>query len=81
MAQGMPVITHSQSLIGNSAKHMESVMIADDTASFCFAVEYLLADLDRTFILCKKAQELMRTSYSQSFVAETRFHIYEKLLK
>jgi len=81
MAQGMPVIAHSQSLIGNSAKHRESVMIADDTASFCVAVEYLLADLDRTFILCQNAQELMRTSYSQSFVAEERFHIYEKLLK
>jgi glycosyltransferase involved in cell wall biosynthesis len=81
MAQGMPVIAHPQSLIGNSAKHMESVMVADDTASFCFAVEYLLADLDRTFTLCKKAQELMRTSYSQSFVAEERFYVYEKLLK
>jgi len=81
MAQGMPVIAHSQSLIGNSAKHRESVMIADDTASFCVAVEYLLADLDRTFTLCQKAQELMRTGYSQSFVAEKRFHIYEKLLK
>lgn len=81
MAQGMPVIAHSQSLIGNSAKHMESVMVADDMDSFCFAVEYLLADLDRTFTLCQKAQELMRTSYSQSFVAEKRFHIYEKLLK
>ena len=81
MAQGMPVIAHPQSLIGNSAKHMESVMIADDTASFCFAVEYLLADLDRTFMLCKNAQELMRTSYSQSFVAEKRFDVYEKLLK
>jgi len=56
-------------------------MVADDIASFCFAVEYLLADLDRTFNLCKSAQELMRTSYSQSFVAEKRFHIYEKLLK
>ncbi len=81
MAQGMPVIAHPQSLIGNSAKQMESVMVADDIASFCFAVEYLLADLDRTFNLCKSAQELMRTSYSQSFVAEKRFHIYEKLLK
>jgi len=81
MAQGMPVIAHSQSLIGNSAKHRESVMIADDTASFCVAVEYLLADLDRTFTLCQKAQELMCTGYSQSFVAEKRFHIYEKLLK
>jgi len=81
MAQGMPVIAHPQSLIGNSAKHMESVMIADDASSFCFAVEYLLADLDRTFTLCKNAQELMRTSYSQSFVAEKRFDIYEKLLK
>lgn len=80
MAQGMPVIAHPQSLIGNSAKHMESVMIADDVASFRFAVEYLLADLDRTFTLCKNAQELMRTSYSQSFVAEKRFHIYKKLL-
>lgn len=81
MAQGMPVIAHPQSLIGNRAKHMESVMIADDIDSFCFAVDYLLADLDRTFTLCKNAQELMRTSYSQSFVAEKRFHIYEKLLK
>ncbi|PSN16419.1 hypothetical protein C7293_02620 [filamentous cyanobacterium CCT1] len=81
MAQGMPVIAHSQSLIGNSAKHMESVMVADDTASFCFAAEYLLADLDRTFNLCKNAQELMRTRYSQAFVAEKRFHIYKKLLK
>lgn len=81
MAQGMPVIAHPQSLIGNSAKHLESIMIADDTASFCFAAEYLLADLDRTFALCKNAQELMRTSYSQSFVAERRFDIYEKLLK
>lgn len=80
MAQGMPVIAHSQSLIGNSAKHMESVMVADNTASFCFAVEYLLADLDRTFTLCQKAQELMRTGYSQAFVAERRFDIYEKLL-
>ncbi|PSN16418.1 hypothetical protein C7293_02615 [filamentous cyanobacterium CCT1] len=81
MAQGMPVIAHPQGLMGNSAKHMESVMIADDTASFCFAVEYLLTDLDRTFTLCKNAQELMRAGYSQSFVAEKRFHIYEKLLK
>jgi len=81
MAQGMPVIAHSQSLIGNSAKHLESVMVADNTASFCFAVEYLLADLDRTFTLCKNAQELMRTSYSQAFVAERRFDVYEKLLK
>ncbi|HIK18199.1 MAG TPA: glycosyltransferase family 4 protein [Leptolyngbyaceae cyanobacterium M33_DOE_097] len=81
MAQGMPVIAHPQSLIGNSAKHMESVMIADDVSSFCFAVDYLLADLERTFTLCKNAQELMRTSYSQSFAAEKRFHIYEKLLK
>jgi glycosyltransferase involved in cell wall biosynthesis len=81
MAQGMPVIAHPQALIGNSAKHMESVMVADDATSFRVAVEYLLADLDRTFTLCKKAQELMRTSYSQSFVAEKRLHIYDKLLR
>ena len=80
MAQGIPVISTTHGLSGISAKHTESVMIADDTNCFCSAVEYLLFDLDRTFTICKNAQELMRTEYSQSFISEKRYSLYKDLL-
>ena len=80
MAQGTPVISTTHALSGISAKHMESVMIADDPTSFCSAVDYLLSDVDRTFNLCKNAQELMNTRYSQSYTSEKRHSVYKDIL-
>ena len=81
MAQGIPVISTKFALEGINAKHLESVMIADEKDSFCYAVEYLFADLDRTFLICQNAQNLMRLGYSQSVVSELRYSFYQKLLK
>ncbi|GAB1539859.1 glycosyltransferase family 4 protein [Scytonema sp. NUACC21] len=81
MAQGIPVITTSFAIQGINAKHLESVMIADETDSFCWALEYLLADLNRTFMICKNAQNIIRQSCSQSVTCDLRYSIYQKLLK
>src|SRR5579883_6272 len=80
MAQGIPVICTTSALEGINAKHTESVMIADDKDSFCGAIEYLLADLERTFTICQTAQSLMKQGYSQSVVSDFRYSFYQKLL-
>ncbi|MBF2066320.1 MAG: glycosyltransferase [Calothrix sp. C42_A2020_038] len=81
MAQGIPVICTKFALEGIHANHLESVMIAEDKNSFSFAVEYLLADLERTFIICKNAQNLMREKYSQAVVSEIRYKFYKNILQ
>jgi glycosyltransferase involved in cell wall biosynthesis len=81
MAQGIPVICTKFALEGIDAKHLESVMIAEDKDSFSWAVEYLLADLERTFLLCQNAQNLIREKYSQSVVSKQRYSIYQGLLQ
>ena len=81
MAQGIPVISTNFALEGINAKHLESVMVADKTDSFCLAIEYLLADLKRTFMICHNAQNLLRQEYSQSVVSELRYNFCQSLLK
>ncbi|MBD2605363.1 glycosyltransferase [Scytonema hofmannii FACHB-248] len=81
MAQGIPVISTKFALEGINAKHLESVMIADDKDSFCWAIEYLLADLERTFMLCQNAQCIIREGYSQSLASEVRYNFYQRVLK
>lgn len=80
MAHGIPVISTTHALSGITAQHMESVMIADDPNAFCSSVEYLLSDVDRTFNLCQKAQELMHTKYSQSYSSDQRYNLYKRLV-
>jgi glycosyltransferase involved in cell wall biosynthesis len=80
MAQGTPVICTTFALEGINATHQESIMIADDKDMFCSAVEYLVADLDRTFAICQKAQSLVKNNYSQSVVSELRYKFYQKIL-
>ena len=80
MAQLTPVICTQFALEGIKAKHLESVMIAENKESFCWAVEYLLADLERTFLICKNAQKLIREQYSQYVVSEQRYSIYQNML-
>lgn len=81
MAQGIPVICTKFALEGINAKNLESVMIADDTDSFYWSIEYLLTDLQRTSMICQKAQNLMKQGYSQSVVSEQRYSFYQGLLK
>jgi glycosyltransferase involved in cell wall biosynthesis len=80
MAQGTPVICTTFALEGINATHQESIMIADDKDMFCSAVEYLVADLNRTFAICQKAQSLVKNNYSQSVVSELRYKFYQKIL-
>ena len=80
MAQGIPVICTKFALDGINAKHLETVMLAEDTYSFCWAVEYLLKDNRRTFMLCQQAQRLMREEYSQSHLGRQRYMFYQKIL-
>ncbi|KOP22769.1 hypothetical protein AMR41_30340 [Hapalosiphon sp. MRB220] len=81
MAQGIPVISTKFALEGIHAKHLESVMIAENKDSFCRAVEYILSDLERTVLMCENAQNLMRKYYSQSVVSDIRYECYKSLLK
>lgn len=81
MAQGIPVICTKFALEGIHANHLESVMIAEDKDSFSFAVEYLITDLERTFLICQNAQNLMRQNYSQGVVSEIRYNFYKNILK
>jgi glycosyltransferase involved in cell wall biosynthesis len=80
MAQGIPVISTKFAVDGIHAKHSESVMIADEKGAFCSAIEYLLADLERTAKICINAQNLIKQGYSQSVVSEQRYNFYQKLL-
>ncbi|MBW4646751.1 MAG: glycosyltransferase family 4 protein [Goleter apudmare HA4340-LM2] len=77
MAQGIPVICTEYALQGITASHLESVLIAEDKNSFCWAIEYLLADLERTFMICHNAQNLIKNNYSQSVVSKQRYKIYQ----
>lgn len=79
MAQGIPVISTTFALEGIDAQHLESVMVADDKDSFCWAVEYLIADVDRTFAICQNAQNLIKQGYSQSVAGEIRYSFYQSL--
>ncbi|MBR8833064.1 MAG: glycosyltransferase [Stigonema ocellatum SAG 48.90 = DSM 106950] len=81
MAQGIPVISTKFALEGINAKHLESVMIADDKDSFCWSIKYLLTDLERTFMICQNAQNIIKQGYSQSVVSELRYSFYQQLLK
>jgi len=81
MARSIPVICTSFALEGINAKHLESVMIADDKETFCQSVEYLLADLERTYSICKNAQRLIKEDYSQSKISKQRYSFYQDLLK
>jgi hypothetical protein len=80
MAQGIPVICTKFALDGINAKHLETVMLAEDTHSFCWAVEYLLKDKRRAFMMCQKAQRLMRKEYSQSHLGRQRYMFYKEIL-
>ncbi|WP_066377188.1 MULTISPECIES: glycosyltransferase [unclassified Anabaena] len=80
MAQGIPVIATKLALDGINSKHLESVIIAEDKKSFCWAIEYLLEDLERTFMICKNAQAIIKNYYSQSVICEQRYRFYLKLL-
>jgi glycosyltransferase involved in cell wall biosynthesis len=81
MAQGIPVICTKFALEGIAAKHLENVMIAEDKDSFCWATEYLLADLERTSLMCQNAQNIIRETYSQSIVSEQRYRIYQSVFQ
>lgn len=81
MAQGIPVISTTFALAGIEAKHLESVMIADDKKSFIGAVNYLLEDLNRTLEICRSAQNLVKNSYSQAVVSALRYELYQKLVE
>ena len=80
MAQGNPVICTSFALDGINAKHMESVMIAEDRISFCLAIEYLMEDLERTFEICQNAQNLIKREYSKSQIVKQRYLFYQDIL-
>jgi Glycosyl transferases group 1 len=80
MAQGIPVICTKFALDGINAKHLESVMIAEDKDLFFWSVEYLLADWKRTYIMCQNAQNLIRQEYSQPVVSKIRYSFYQSLL-
>lgn len=81
MAKGVPVIATSFALEGINAKNQESVMVADNRDGFCQAVNYLLADVDRTFNICKNAQELIEKDFSPSEVYRSRFDFYQQILE
>ncbi|BAZ42343.1 group 1 glycosyl transferase [Calothrix sp. NIES-4101] len=80
MAQGIPVICTKFALEGINAKHLESVMIAENKDLFCWSVEYLLADCERTYMMCRNAQNLIRQEYSQPIVSQVRHSFYKSLL-
>jgi glycosyltransferase involved in cell wall biosynthesis len=80
MAQGIPVICTKFALEGINAKHLKSVVIADDKNSFSWAIEYLMADLERTFMISKNAQILIKQNYSQSVTSAMRYSFYKRIL-
>jgi glycosyltransferase involved in cell wall biosynthesis len=81
MAQGLPVICTKFAIEGINAQHLESVMIADTKDSFCWCVEYLMKDLNRTFMICQNAQNLIKQAYSQPVVSELRYEFYKQILE
>ncbi len=80
MAQGIPVVATEFALTGIPAKHLEEVLIANDKDKFIWSIEYLLQDLERTFLLSQNAQKFIKAGYSQAIVSQHRFDFYQNLL-
>lgn len=80
MAQGIPVVATSYATEGMPIKQLEDLILANTKDEFCWAIDYLITDLDRTFKICQNAQNLIRVNYSQETIAEQRFNFFEKIL-
>ncbi|PSB30593.1 glycosyltransferase [Stenomitos frigidus] len=80
MAQGLPVIATEFSLAGINVKHMESVLVANDKKAFLWSIDYLLKDIKRTFLICKNAQDSIKSTCSQAIVSKLKYNFYKDVL-
>lgn len=80
MAQGIPVISTTFASNGIDVKHLENIIIANKKDEFCWSVEYLIDDLNRTFKICENARNFVKKNYSQSVVSALRYRFYTEIL-
>lgn len=81
MAIGRPIVATRIACEGLSAKDGHDLLIADDIQSFASGIKRLFEDTELYDKLVKNAQELVRTRYDWSRMAEVADNLYEGLLE
>ena len=80
MAQGIPVICSEFAAIGINVKHLESVMLGENKNSFCESVQCYIENPHNTFLICQKAQQIVKQQYSQAVISQLRYKFYQDCL-